>query len=109
MFNFAIEHSSLDSLLEKSKNRRSFRDFYLGFKSRGAYSKDIKSKKSFKTIEQQLNSNITLKELCCISILNSDRKYEQVLDLVPKDLYKVFLKCAIYTLHDYAVEVSQLS
>ena len=107
MYNFTVEHSILDSLLEKSKNRRYFRDFYLGIKSRGAYSKDVKNKTSFKTIEKQLNSNMTLKELCCISILNTDCKYEQVIDLVPKDLYKVFLKCAIYTLHDYAVEVGK--
>ena len=75
MYNFTIEHSILDSLLEKSKNKRYFRDFYLGIKSRGAYSKDVKNKASFKTIEKQLNTNITLKELCCISILNTDCKF----------------------------------
>lgn len=56
-------------------------------------------------LENRLNAKINLKQICCNKILDNRKHFEFVLDKIPKDLFDVFLYCAIYKLKADSVKV----
>lgn len=109
MFNFERDHAEIHEELEESnvKDKRYIREFYMRFTSRGIYPTDLQSKNEFRSIEENLNANITLKELTINSILNTNNEelIKATIKNAPIDTYHVFLKCAIYTFNDFVVRV----
>lgn len=108
-FNFGIDHAEMREELVENKERWYIREYYLRMVSRGIYPQDLHSKYDFKSsIENELNANITLKELAVNAILNTNvvSFIKQSIDNSPKDLYHVFLKCALYSLNEFVVQVN---
>jgi enoyl-[acyl-carrier-protein] reductase (NADH) len=107
MFNFERDHAEIDEELEEPNESGYVREFYMRFTTRGIYPVDLQGKSHFRTIEEDLNAKITLKEIVANTILNSNNEnyIKYAIDNAPIDTYHTFLKCAIYTLNDFAVQV----
>lgn len=106
-FNFERDHSEIHSKLEDSVEYKYLREFYLRFNTRGIYPSNLANKSSYKSIEDELNANFSLRTLCCNTILNSNDENFIVnsISQAPANLYIVFLKCALYSMNDFAVHV----
>ena len=59
-------------------------------------------------LKQTLNSNFSLKDICCNTILKTQTLVESTLHQLPKDVYPHLLKCAIFSLKIDAVKVINL-
>ncbi|CAF0789927.1 unnamed protein product [Brachionus calyciflorus] len=107
LFNFERDHTEIYEKIDDSIEYKYLREFYLRLNSRGIYSNDISNKKSYKSIENELNSKITLTTLSCNTILSSnDENYlNYVINSMPTSLYKLFLKCSMYQMKDFAVHL----
>lgn len=107
-FDFERDHSDIHAKLTYEIEYKYLREFYLRFNTRGIYPSNLKNKTEYKSIEQTLNSNISLRTLCSNAILssNDDTFITNSINSVPSDLYKTFLKCALYSLNDFAVDVN---
>jgi hypothetical protein len=105
MFNFERDHADIHEELDDPKERGYIREFYMRFTTRGIYPKDLKSE--YRTIEDELNHKITLKEIVANTILNTNDEavIKNAIDNAPIDTYHTFMKCAIYTMNDFAVQV----
>ena len=111
MFDFDQDHEEIYSELDDPKDRGYIREFYMRFTTRGIYPNDLAGRTKFQSIQDELNSKLSLKELAVNTILSTNNQslIKSSIKNAPIDIYHVFLKCALYTLNDFAVEVSQIN
>lgn len=107
MFDFERDHNEIDEELEEDKDRGYIREYYMRFTTRGIYPSDVAGKTHYRSVENELNAKMTLKQLAINNILNTNDEsaIKYAIDNAPIDTYHSFLKCAIYTLNDFAVQV----
>lgn len=107
MFNFERDHGEIDDEMDNKKDHGFVREYYMRFTTRGIYPSDLANKSCYRSIQDELNSKITLKQQVVNTILNTNNEsfIKSAIDNAPIDTYHTFLKCAIYSLNDFAVQV----